>query len=126
MLKAIEHPQKKLEFVNGLVERITYHNEENGFAVLKIKVRGHRDLVSLIGNIPSITVGEEVQAQGKWFNDINHGLQFKAEFIRSIPPTTLEGIEKYLGSGLIRGIGEYYAKKLVLAFKEEVFLIIEI
>ena len=62
MLKTIEHTQRKLEFLNGLVERITYHNEENGFAVLKVKVRGYRDLVPLIGNIPSITAGEEVQA----------------------------------------------------------------
>jgi exodeoxyribonuclease V alpha subunit len=120
-----KHQQAKLEFINGLVERITYHNEENGFAVLKVKVRGHRDFVTIVGNVPNISVGEEVQAQGRWFNDVNHGLQFKAEFIRSIPPTTLEGIEKYLGSGLIRGIGEYYAKKLVSAFKEEVFSIIE-
>lgn len=120
-----KQPQSKLEFINGLVERVTYHNEESGFAVLKIKVRGHKDLVALIGTVPSVTAGEDVQAQGKWFNDVNHGLQFKAEFMRSIPPTTLEGIEKYLGSGLIKGIGTYYAKKLVLAFKEEVFSIIE-
>ncbi len=120
-----KQPQSKLEFINGLVERVTYHNEESGFAVLKIKVRGHKDLVALIGTVPNVTAGEDVQAQGKWFNDVNHGLQFKAEFMRSIPPTTLEGIEKYLGSGLIKGIGTYYAKKLVLAFKEEVFSIIE-
>jgi len=117
--------KQSLEFLNGLVERITYHNEENGFCVLRIKVKGRRDLITLIGNAPSVCVGEEVHAQGKWFNSSNYGLEFKADFIRSIPPTTLEGIEKYLGSGLIRGIGTHYAKKLVQKFKEEVFSIIE-
>ena len=113
------------EFISGLIERVTYHNEANGFAVLKVKVRGHRDLVVLVGVMPSVSVGEEVQAQGKWINDLNHGLQFKAEFVRSVPPTTLEGIKKYLGSGLIKGIGAFFANKLVTAFKEEVFTIIE-
>jgi len=78
--------QKKFEYISGVVERITYHNEENGFAVLKVKVTKQRDLVAVTGEIPSITVGEEVTAQGNWVNNLEYGLGFKAHFIRSTPP----------------------------------------
>lgn len=115
---------KNDEFLSGEVERITFHNPENGFVVAKIRVKNKKDLITLVGDISSIFVGEFVQAQGKWINDKEHGLQFKANFIKTITPNTLFGIEKYLGSGLIKGIGAYYAKKLVEAFKEEVFEII--
>jgi exodeoxyribonuclease V alpha subunit len=114
-----------LETITGLVERVTYHNEENGYAVLKVKVQGKKDLVTIVGVLPAISVGEDVHAQGKWYNDFKHGVGFKAEYIRSIPPNTLEGIEKYLGSGLIRGIGAHFAKRLVSAFGKEVFDVIE-
>lgn len=116
---------KKFEYISGVVERITYHNEENGFAVLKVKVKKQRDLVAVTGEIPSITVGEEITAQGNWVNNLKYGLGFKAHFIRSTPPNSIEGIEKYLGSGLIKGIGPFFAKKLVSVFKEGVFDIIE-
>ncbi len=115
----------KLEYLSGNVERVTYHNEENGFAVLKVKVKGHKDLVAVIGTIPSITPGEDITSKGYWRNDVQYGLGFKAEFIQSIPPTTIEGIEKYLGSGLIKGIGPHFAKKLVAAFSEGIFDVIE-
>jgi len=88
---------EKFEYLSGNIERITYHNQENGFAVLKVNVRGRKDLVSVIGVVPSISVGEDITAKGFWRNNIEHGIEFKAEFIKSIPPTTLEGIEKYLG-----------------------------
>ena len=74
---------------------------------------------------PAIAAGEWVQMSGTWVNDRTHGLQFKAAFLKASPPTTLEGIEKYLGSGMIRGIGPVYAKKLVRAFGEAVFELIE-
>src|SRR5687768_4490498 len=113
------------EALAGLVERVTLHNPENGFCVLRVKVRGQRDLVTVVGAAASITAGEFVQASGGWVNGRVHGLQFKAAFLRSAPPTTLEGIERYLGSGMIRGIGPVYGRKLVPAFGEAVFDVIE-
>lgn len=108
-----------------MVERVTFHNEENGFCVLRVKARGQRDLVTVVGHAASIAAGEWVQMSGTWFNDRTHGLQFKAAFLKASPPTTLEGIERYLSSGMIRGIGPVYAKKLVRAFGEDVFELIE-
>ncbi|MFT9324882.1 MAG: ATP-dependent RecD-like DNA helicase, partial [Acetobacter sp.] len=102
-----------------------FHNAENGFCVLRVKVRGQRDLVTVVGHAAMISAGEFVQMSGRWFNDHTHGLQFKAEFLKASPPTTVEGIERYLGSGMIRGIGPVYAKKLVKAFGEAVFDLIE-
>jgi exodeoxyribonuclease V alpha subunit len=90
-----------------------------------VKARGQRDLVTVVGHAPVISVGEFVQATGAWTNDRTHGPQFKASFLRAAPPTTLEGIEKYLGSGMIRGIGPVYGKRLVGAFGEAVFDVIE-
>src|SRR5919199_3622352 len=113
------------ESLAGLVERVTFHNAENGFCVLRVKARGHRDLVTVVGHAAMITAGEFVQASGVWINDRTHGLQLKASFLKATAPTTLEGIEKYLGSGMIRGIGPVYARKLVKAFGEAVFDLIE-
>ena len=111
--------------LGGSVERITYHNIENGFCVLRVNVKGRKDLVTLIGNVPSISIGEHIQFSGIWHNDKKHGLQVKADSIKALPPNSLEGIEKYLGSGLIKGIGPHFAKKLIKKFGAEVFDIIE-
>ena len=97
----------------GIVERVTYHNEENGFCVLRVKARGQRDLVTVVGHAAAISAGEWITATGEWINDRTHGLQFKARFLKTTPPTTVEGIEKYLPSGMIRSIGPVYAKKMV-------------
>ena len=113
------------EVLAGSIERVTFHNGENGFCVLRIKARGHRDLVTVVGHAAEISAGEWVTLSGVWVNDREHGQQFKAAFLRSSPPTTAEGIEKYLGSGMIRGIGPIYASKLVGAFGAEVFEVIE-
>src|SRR6059058_4511579 len=113
------------EVLAGLVERVTYHNAENGFCVLRTKARGHRDLVTTVGHAATISAGEWITASGEWVNDHIHGQQFKARFLRSSVPTSADGIEKYLASGMIRGIGPVYAKKLVKAFGEKVFEIIE-
>ncbi|MBB5696445.1 SF1B family DNA helicase RecD2 [Muricoccus pecuniae] len=113
------------EALAGLVERVTYHNAESGFCVLRVKVRGHKDLVTVVGHAATIAAGEWVQLSGTWVNDRAHGLQFRAGFLKASPPTTLEGIERYLGSGMIRGIGPVYARKLVRAFGEAVFDLIE-
>jgi len=123
-------PQAQLESATrevlaGLVERVTFHNAENGFCVLRIKARGHRDLITVIGHAAVIAAGEWVTASGDWVNDRTHGQQFKSRFMRTSAPTSIEGIEKYLGSGMIRGIGPVYARKMVRAFGEKVFDVIE-
>jgi exodeoxyribonuclease V alpha subunit len=108
-----------------VLERVTYHNAENGFCVLRVKARGQRDLVVVTGHAAVISAGEFISATGVWINDRDHGLQFKAAQVTTTQPTTLEGIEKYLGSGMIRGIGPTYAHALVRAFREAVFDLIE-
>ncbi len=113
------------EVLAGLVERVTYHNLDTGFCVLRVQARGHRDLVTVVGHSAAIAPGEFVQVSGIWHNDRTHGVQFKASFLRATTPTTAEGIGKYLGSGMIRGIGPVYAGKLVRAFGEAVFEVIE-
>ena len=113
------------EVLVGLVERVTFHNADNGFCVLRVKARGHRDLVTVVGHAAVISAGEWVTASGEWVNDRTHGQQFKARFMRTSAPTSTEGIEKYLGSGMIHGIGPVYAKKLIAAFGDQVFDVIE-
>jgi exodeoxyribonuclease V alpha subunit len=118
-------PAKHAESLSGLIERVTFFNEENGFAVLKVKAKGHRDHVTVIGALPSVSAGEWVTAEGHWVQDREFGPQFRAEMLNSTAPTTREGIEKYLGSGMVKGIGPVYAKKLVDRFGEQIFDIIE-
>ena len=113
------------ESLSGLIERVTFHNEENGWAVLKVRAKGHRDLVTVVGSLATVSAGEWVTAEGRWVQDREFGLQFKAEMLNSTSPTTKEGIEKYLGSGMVKGIGPVYAKKLVAKFGEKIFDIIE-
>jgi exodeoxyribonuclease V alpha subunit len=113
------------EVLAGLVDRVTFHNSENGFYVLRVKARGQRDLITVVGHAAMISVGEFVQASGSWVNDRTHGVQFRASFLKATAPTTVEGIEKYLGSGMIRGIGPVYARKLVRGFGEAVFDVIQ-
>ncbi len=113
------------ETLSGLIERVTYFNEENGFSVLQIKTKSRRNLTTVVGHLPSASPGEWVTAEGGWVHDREHGLQFKATVLAASPPTSLEGIEKYLGSGLIKGIGPVYAKKLVDKFGERVLEVIE-
>jgi len=116
---------KDREPLSGLVERVTFHSPETGFCVLRVKVRGHRDLVTVVGSAASIQPGEFIQASGRWDTHREHGIQFKTTFLKVMPPSSLDGIEKYLGSGMIKGIGPHFAKKLVKAFGEEVFDVIE-
>jgi exodeoxyribonuclease V alpha subunit len=113
------------ESLSGLIERVTFFNEENGWAVLKVKAKGHRDLVAVVGSLASVSAGEWVTAEGRWVQDREFGLQFRADMLNSIAPTTKEGIEKYLGSGMVKGIGPVNAKKLVAKFGERIFDIIE-
>ena len=112
------------EVLAGLIDRVTFHNSETGFCVLRVKARGQRNLITVTGHAAVISAGEFVQASGSWINDRTHGVQFRASFLKATAPTTIEGIEKYLGCGMIRGIGPVYAKKLVRAFGEAVFEVI--
>ncbi|MGR3594029.1 MAG: SF1B family DNA helicase RecD2 [Limimaricola soesokkakensis] len=120
-----ERDRTTSEVLAGLVERVTFHSVESGFCVLRLKARGHRDLVTAIGHAATISAGEWVTASGEWINDRTHGLQFRARFLKTSAPSSLEGIEKYLGSGMVRGIGPVYAKRMVKHFGKEVFDIIE-
>jgi exodeoxyribonuclease V alpha subunit len=118
-------PSSDREVLAGLVERVTYQNAENGFCVVRVKARGHRDLITVVGHAAIISAGEWITASGDWVNDRTHGQQFKARFLKTSAPNSVEGIEKYLASGMIRGIGPVYAKKLLRAFGEKVFDVIE-
>jgi len=122
---AVQRDNTQQEVLAGLVERVTFHSLESGFCVLRLKARGHRELVTTIGHAAMISAGEWVTASGEWANDRNHGLQFKARFLRTSAPSSLDGIEKYLGSGMIRGIGPVYAKRMVKKFGKDVFDLIE-
>ena len=116
---------KDREPLSGLVERVTFHSPDTGFCVLRVKVRGNRELVTVIGSAASIQPGEFIQASGRWDNHHDHGIQFKTTFLKVMLPNSIDGIEKYLGSGMIKGIGPHFAKKLVKAFGEDVFDVIE-
>ena len=110
--------------IAGLVERVTFFNAESGFAVLRVKVRGQRDLVTVLGSVPSVSAGEWLTAKGWWVRDKEHGLQFKAQVLKATPPTTSEGVERYLGGGFVKGVGPVLAKKLVEHFGATVLEVI--
>lgn len=114
-----------IESLTGIIERVTFHNPDTGFAVLRVQARGRRGLVTVVGQIPTALVGEYIQASGEWIQDRVHGEQFKAAELRCTPPHTVEGIEKYLGSGLVKGIGPHFAKKIVAVFGERTLQIID-
>jgi len=118
----VDHSREPL---SGLVERVTFHSPETGFCVLRVKVRGHRDLVTVLGSAVEVHAGEHIQASGQWQQHREHGLQFRASFLQVVPPSTIEGIRRYLGSGLIKGIGPHFADRLVKRFGEGVFEVIE-
>ncbi|MCU0256379.1 MAG: ATP-dependent RecD-like DNA helicase, partial [Vicinamibacterales bacterium] len=113
------------ELLSGTVERVTFHHEESGFCVLRVQARGHRDLVTVVGHAATVSPGEHVQASGAWVTDRTHGRQFRAAYLTSAAPDTLEGIERYLASGAMRGVGPHFARRLVQAFGREVFDVIE-
>ena len=109
----------------GLVERVTFFNEENGFCILKVRVRGHADVVVVIGSAPAVSPGEWIDARGHWVQDREFGRQFKADLLNVTPPDSAEGIERYLASGLVKGVGPTYARKLVARFGTGIFEVIE-
>ena len=113
------------ESISGHIERVTFFSEETGYAVLQVKLSGRRNLVTLVCKTASVNAGEWFNASGYWVMNKDYGLQFQATEIRTIPPNSIEGIKKYLGSGLIKGIGPVYAAKMVEKFGTEIFNIIE-
>lgn len=114
-----------MEYLSGIVERITYNNEENGFSVIKIKSKGYAELVTVVGNLAAVNVGAAIRLKGDWRHDSKYGKQFSVVDYRETVPATIAGIEKYLGSGMIKGIGPVYAKRIVARFKENTLKIIE-
>jgi len=116
---------QRLEQLKGQIERITFYNEDTGYAVAKIKAYGRKDLVTVIGNMMNPTPGEIIKMKGEWGNHPQYGEQFKIVFCETAVPASVHGIEKYLGSGLIKGIGPIMAKRIVKMFKEETLNVIE-
>ena len=113
------------EQLTGVIERITFHNLDSGYCVLRVQARGHRDLVTVVGVCQQVVAGEYVQAAGEWVTDRSHGLQFKAAEVKTVPPHTPEGIAKYLGSGLVRGVGPRFAQRIVDVFGEKTLEVID-
>jgi exodeoxyribonuclease V alpha subunit len=114
-----------LDKLAGIIERVTYFNEETGFAVLRVKASGHRELVTVVGSLPSASAGEWLTAEGLWVRNKEHGLQLKAITLKTVPPTTTEGIERYLASGMVKGIGPIFAKRMVERFGADILSVIE-
>jgi exodeoxyribonuclease V alpha subunit len=113
------------EFLTGVIERITYHSESTGFCVLRVDVKGRAELVTVVGNAAQVTPGEYINCHGSWIQNRDYGLQFKANTLSMLLPSTTEGLQKYLGSGLIKGIGPHFSKQLITAFGDQIFDIIE-
>ncbi len=111
--------------IQGQLEKITYVNEENGYTIAKIKVKGHRELVTIAGNLFSVNPGEVLKLKGIWYNHPKYGEQIKVTSYESVIPATAKGIERYLGSGLIKGIGPVMAKRIVAQFGVETLDVIE-
>ena len=114
-----------MEKLQCVVDRITYRNEANGYTVLKVKVKGHSELFTVVGTMTGVHVGSELLLEGQWKVTPKYGKQFTVTSYQETMPATAYGIEKYLGSGLIKGIGPTYAKKIVERFKEQTLDIIE-
>lgn len=118
-------PADNLTDLRGQIERVTYTNAENNYTVARVKVYGRKDLVTVVGHIVNPTPGEVISMKGEWINHPKYGEQFNLAFCQSTTPATVYGIEKYLGSGLVKGIGPVMAKRIVKKFKEETLNVIE-
>lgn len=113
------------ETLTGMVERITFENEENGFSVIKIKSKEYPELITAVGSLAAVNIGAVVRLYGEWRLDSKYGKQFLVQDYRESIPATVSGIEKYLGSGLIKGIGPKYAQRIVRHFREDTIRVIE-
>jgi exodeoxyribonuclease V alpha subunit len=113
------------EHLVGSIERVTFHNDETGFCVLRVKARGHRRPVAVVGHAPSVAIGEVVEASGEWLHDRNHGVQFRAGELKTSAPTTAEDLQRFLGSGLLKGVGPAVAQRLIASFGSRILDVIE-
>lgn len=118
-------PRRPTSKLRGIVERVVFHTEDTGYCVLRVQPEGSREVVSVLGTAPRVVAGEQCDAEGQWTQSAEYGRQFKADTLKLSRPDSLAGIERYLGSGLIDGIGEKYAKRLVEKFGKDVFEMIE-
>ena len=114
-----------MEQLRCVVERITYQNEQNGYSVLKCRAGGYQDLVTVVGNMPEVHVGSVLTLGGSWRVDSKYGRQFSVESFEETLPATVYGIEKYLGSGLVKGIGPKFARRIVRTFGADTLNVIE-
>ena len=114
-----------MDSLRAVVERITYYNEDNGYAVLKCAAKGFIDLVTVVGNMAEINVGSVLSMTGEWKVDPKYGRQFSVFTYEETLPATVYGIEKYLGSGLVKGIGPHFAKRITQHFGENTLEVIE-
>jgi exodeoxyribonuclease V alpha subunit len=123
-----------MDRLSGAVERITYYNPENGYTVLRLRPEtykqiphnpGRDGLVTVVGNLPEVSPGENLRLEGRWDKHPKHGFQFKADVCEQTLPATIAGIQGYLGSGLIKGIGPRLAERIVAKFQEKTFDVIE-
>jgi exodeoxyribonuclease V alpha subunit len=121
----VAEPPAAAERLTGVIERVTFHSEESGFCVLRVKLVRRREPVTLVGRAARVAPGEYVDAEGSWSHDREHGLQFRARELRVTEPTNRDGVERFLASGLIRGIGPTLAERLVARFGMDVFDVIE-
>jgi exodeoxyribonuclease V alpha subunit len=118
-------PQPPLERLQGVVERVTYHDENAGFTVARLSVPGSRDLVTIVGRFPAIAAGQTLRLSGYWREHPKFGQQFQIVSAQETKPATLTGLEKYLGSGLIKGVGPVTAKRIVAHFGLDTLSVIE-
>ena len=114
-----------MERLRCVVERITYQNEQNGYTVIKCSAKGYQDLITVVGTMPEVHIGAVLTLTGSWKMDAKYGRQFAAETFEETLPATVYGIEKYLGSGLIKGIGPKFAGRIVRQFGSETLNVIE-
>ncbi len=121
----MEQTAPYLVSLDGVVERITYSNEENGYTIARLQPTEGHELVTIVGSLPSLSVGESLRLQGRWTNHPRFGRQFQVEHYQVVLPATAEGIRRYLGSGLIKGIGPVTAKRIVDHFGMETLEVIE-
>ena len=117
------------EIVEGTIRSVVFHNDENGYTVLHVEIPSEFELaknpeITIVGKAQAVWEGEEVKAEGQWVTDKVHGRQFKAETLTCIAPRSLKGIEKYLASGLIKGVGPVLAKRIVETFGEETMMVL--
>jgi len=111
--------------LQGTVERVTYYSEETGYSVIRLNVAGRSDLVTVVGNLPEVQPGESLRLEGAWTTHQQYGRQFRAERCKQVLPATAEGIKRYLGSGLVKGVGPVTATRIVQRFGTETLQVLD-